>query len=121
MKIFLQNKTVFLLVTLVRKDTQSFAINNFSVNNPFEVESGEIKFECRNNVFIAPPLKIRFSVPVERVETSIFNPRVESCCFNPLHSYSQILKRVAMKNSIHYSKQNTAKAFRVIAALVSLG
>ena len=25
-----------------------------------------------------------------------------------------------MKNSIHYSKQNTAKAFRVIAALVSL-
>ena len=34
---------------------------------------------------------------------------------------NQILKRVAMKNSIHYSKQNTAKAFRVIAALVSLG
>ena len=34
---------------------------------------------------------------------------------------NQILKRVSMKNSIHYSKQNTAKAFRVIAALVSLG
>ena len=31
---------------------------------------------------------------------------------------NQILKRVAMKNGIHYSKQNTAKAFRVIAALV---
>ena len=28
-------------------------------------------------------------VPVERVETTIFNPRVESRCFNPLHSYSQ--------------------------------
>ena len=40
-------------------------------------------------LFIAPPLKIRFAVPVERVETTIFNPRVESRCFNPLHSYSQ--------------------------------
>ena len=39
--------------------------------------------------FYSPPLKIRFSVPVERVETSIFNPRVESRCFNPLHSYRQ--------------------------------
>ena len=39
--------------------------------------------------FIAPSLKIRFSVPVERVETMIFNPRVESRSFNPLHSYSQ--------------------------------
>ena len=34
-------------------------------------------------------MKIRFSVPVERVETTIFNPRVESRCFNPLHSYRQ--------------------------------
>ena len=41
------------------------------------------------DVFIAPPLKIRFSVPVERVETTIFNPRVESRCFIPLHSYRQ--------------------------------
>ena len=32
-----------------------------------------------------------------------------------------VLKRDTMKNSIHYSKQNIAKAFRVIAALVSLG
>ena len=39
--------------------------------------------------FTAPPLKIRFSVPVERFETTIFNPRVESRCFIPLHSYSQ--------------------------------
>ena len=37
--------------------------------------------------FIAPPLKIRFSVPVERVETTIFHPRFESRCLNPLHSY----------------------------------
>ena len=45
---------------------------------------------CINNMFfIAPPLKIRFSVPVEQVETTIFNPRVKSRCFNPLHSYSQ--------------------------------
>ena len=42
-----------------------------------------------NFFFIAPPLKIRFSVPVERVETTIFNPRDENRCFNPLHSYSQ--------------------------------
>ena len=34
---------------------------------------------------------------------------------------NRIFKRGAMKNSIHYSKQNTAKALRVIAALVSLG
>ena len=35
---------------------------------------------------------------------------------------NQILKRVAMKNSIHYSKQNTAIAMSVkFAALVSLG
>ena len=34
---------------------------------------------------------------------------------------NQILKRFAMKNSIHYSKQNTAKAIHVYAALVSLG
>ena len=43
----------------------------------------------RKFIFIAPPLKIRFSVPVERIETTIFKPRVESRCFNPLHSYSQ--------------------------------
>ena len=54
--------------------------------------------------FIAPPLKIRFSVPVERVETTA----------------NQILERVAMKNSVHYSKQNTVTAIRVIAALASL-
>ena len=46
-------------------------------------------FEIRNIFFIASPLKIRFSVPVEPVETTFFNPRVESRCFNPLHSYSQ--------------------------------
>ena len=48
-----------------------------------------MKKMSEKNFFIAPPLKIRFSVPVERVETTIFNPRVESRCFNPLHSYSQ--------------------------------
>ena len=32
-------------------------------------------------------LKIRLSVPVERVETAISNSRVENRCFNPLNSY----------------------------------
>ena len=77
---------------------------------------------ARKLVFIAPPLKIRFSVPVERVETMIFNPRVESrFSTRSTVTANQILKRVAMKNSIHYSKKNTAKAFRQIAAQVSLG
>ena len=58
----------------------------------------EIIFKLKNTtyatgltlyLFIAPPLKIRFAVPVERVETTILYPRVESRCFNPLHSYSQ--------------------------------
>ena len=56
------------------------------------VQVGSINALKKNNnkyVFIAPPLKIRFSVPVERVETTIFNPRVESRCFSRLHSYSQ--------------------------------
>ena len=79
-------------------------------------------FLIRKIIFIAPSLKIRFSVPVERVETTIFNPRVESrCSTRSTVTANQILKRVATKNIIHYSKQNTAKAFRVIAALVSLG
>ena len=80
-------------------------------------------------LFIAPLLKIRFSVPAKRDETAIFNPKGETLKVGlqtALSSRStvtanQILKRVAMKNSIHYSKQNTAKAFHVIAALVSLG
>ena len=55
----------------------------------------------QKHFFIAPPLKIRFLVPVKPA--------------------NQILKRVAMKNSINYSKQNTAKAIRVIVALASLG
>ena len=33
---------------------------------------------------------------------------------------NQILKTVAMKNSMHYSKQKTANATRVTAALASL-
>ena len=71
--------------------------------------------------FIAPPLKIRFSVPVERVETATFNGLKIVVSTRSTVTANQILKRVAMKNSIHYSKQNTAKAFCVIAALVSLG
>ena len=68
--------------------------------------------------FIAPLLKIRFSVPVNRDETVIFNPRGEtlkvglqtalSSCFTGTEN--KILKTVAMKNNIHYSKQNTAIA-----------
>ena len=34
---FSQKKIVFLLVTLVTTDAQSLAMNNFPVNNPFEV------------------------------------------------------------------------------------
>ena len=41
------------------------------------------------NIFHSASFEIRFLVPVERVETTIFNSRVESRCFNPLHSYSQ--------------------------------
>ena len=63
-------------------------------------------------IFIASSLKIRFSVPIKRVETVSIRSTVTA---------NQILKRIAMKNSIHYSKQNTAKAIRVIEALASLG
>ena len=37
-------------MTLITMDTQSFVMNNFPVNNTFESQGGEIKFECRNNV-----------------------------------------------------------------------
>ena len=79
--------------------------------------------------FIAPLLKIRFSVPVKRDETVIFNPRGETLKVGLQTALlsrftgtkNQILKTVAMKNSMHYSKQNTANATRVTAALASLG
>ena len=71
-----------------------------------------------NQFFIAPLLKIRFSVPAKRVETAIFNPRCEALKVGLQSAVStcstgtenQILKTVAMKNSTHYSKQNTAIA-----------
>ena len=79
--------------------------------------------------FIAPLLKIRFSVLANRDETAIFNPRGETLKVGLQTVLSsrftgtenQILKTVAMKNSMHYSKQNTANATRVTAALASLG
>ena len=63
-------------------------------------------------------MKIRFSVPAKRDETTIFNPRGETLKVGLQTAHSsrctgtknQILKTVAMKNSIHYSKQNTANA-----------
>ena len=74
-------------------------------------------------------MNIRFSVPAKRDETTIFNPRGETLkvglqtalSFRFTSTENQILKTVDMKNSIHYSKQNTAKATRVAAALASLG
>ena len=60
-----------------------------SSNNPGEIITAKIWDMYDKYFFIAPPLKIRFSVPVDRGEATIFNPRVESRCFNPLHSYSQ--------------------------------
>ena len=64
--------------------------------------------------FIAPLLKIRFSVPVERLESAISNPRVGSLKVGLKIAVSnrstvtsnQVLKRVAIKNNMHYSKQN---------------
>ena len=74
-------------------------------------------------------MKIRFSIPVEWVETAILNPRVKNLKVGLQITFStrstvtsnQILKRVATKNKMPYSKQNTADATRVIAALASLG
>ena len=83
----------------------------------------------KKTFFIAPLLKIRFSVPAKRDETAIFSPRGENLKVGLQTALSsrftgtenQILKTVAMKNSIHYSKQNTANATCVAAALASLG
>ena len=65
-----------------------------------------------NNFFIAPPLKIRFAVPVERIETTIFNPRVEGRCFNPLLSYSQSNSQKSCYEIVYYVPRRT---MRVIA------
>ena len=82
-------------------EMQAQTVNNIlNIRNNFLTEIPYFKYE--NVLFIAPPLKIRFSVPVERVETTIFNPRVESCCFNPLHSYSQ-----SDSQKRYYEKQYT--------------
>ena len=93
------------------------------------VEQRNLPIKCFKLIFIAPLLKIRFSVPAKRDETAIFNPRGENLkvglqtalSFRFTGTENQILKTVAMKNSIHYSKQNTANATRVAAALASLG
>ena len=84
---------------------------------------------ANNNYFIALLLKIRFSLPAKRDETAIFNPRGETLKVGWQTALSsrftgtenQILETVAVKNSIHYSKQNTANATRVTAALALLG
>ena len=56
------------------------------------------------------------SVPVERVKQ-----RKQRLSTRSTVTANRILKRVAIKNSIHYSKQNTANATRVTADLASLG
>ena len=79
--------------------------------------------------FIAPLLKIRFSVPAKRDKTAIFNPKGETLKVGLQTALSsrftgteiQILKTAAMKNCMHYSKQNTANATRVTAALARSG
>ena len=49
-----------------------------------------------------------------------YDPNPESLSSWRMCTENQILKTVAMKNSIHYSKQNTANAIRVASALASL-
>ena len=76
---------------------------------------------CTIYYFIAPLLKIRFSVPAKRVEIAIFNPRSvtlkvglqTAVSTRSTGTENQILKTVAIKNNMHYSKQNTANATRV--------
>ena len=89
-----------------------------------------VTFLYMNKIFFtAPILKIRLSVPANRDETAIFNPRGKTLKVGlqtALSSHftgteNQILKTVAMKNSMHYSKQNTANATRMTAALALLG
>ena len=68
-----------------------------------------------NSFFIAPLLKIQFSVPSEQLETAISNPRVETSkvglkiadSTRSTVTSNQILKRVAIQTNMHYSKQNT--------------
>ena len=67
-------------------------------------------------------------MPGKRDETAIFNPRGETLKVGLQTALSsrftgtenQILKTVAMKNSMHGSKQNTANATRVTAARARL-
>ena len=74
-------------------------------------------------------MKIRFLVPAKRDETAIFNPRGEALNVGLQTALSsrftgtenQILKTVAMKNSMHYSKESIANATRVNADLALLG
>ena len=70
-----------------------------------------------NFFFIAPPSKIRFSVPVERVETTIFNPRIESRYFNLLHSYSQSDSQESCYEIVHYVPR---RRMRVIAGRATM-
>ena len=82
----------------------------------------QTNYEYRiTSFFIAPLLKIRFSVPVKRDETAMFNPRGETLKVGLQTALSsrftvtenQILKTVAIKNGMHYLKQNTANATRL--------
>ena len=84
---------------------------------------------CCIKFFIAPLLKIRFSIPAKRVQTAIFKPRGETLKVGMQTALSsrftgtenRIFKGGAMKNTMHYSKENTADATRVTAALALLG
>ena len=72
-------------------------------------------------------MKIPFLVPVEETEAAISNSRVKTLKVRLKiavlirSTLNQILKRVAMKNNIHYSKQNKTDSTSVNAYLTSLG
>ena len=69
-------------------------------------------------------LKIQFSVPVEQVKIAFSNPRVEilkvglkiAVSTRSTVTPNQIVKRVAIKNNMHYSKQNTTNSTSVITS-----
>ena len=90
-------------------------INIFTVSHTIYFLLGVRKW-----IFIAPLLKIRFSVPGERVETLKAGLKIAVSTRSTITS-NQILKRAAMKNNMHYSKQITIGSTSVNAVLDSLG
>ena len=79
-----------------------------------------IRNELCKLFFITPLLKTRFSVAVERVGNLKVGLQIAVSNRSKVTS-NKILKRVAMKNKMHYSKQNIVDVIHVTAALASLG